>query len=488
MAIALTFAATACVGGRQSAGGPIPPSPPPQSSTRGSGAPAILRVEAESGRLHGLQIETRRQGYSGTGYVTGFDQDGDRLEVDVRAPAGIYDLLIGYASPDSVKGYALRVGDERTTGMLQQRPSFGPHDAGLFVLGGGSSRIEIGKGWGYYDIDYVELRPATPDPVRKPPKTLADGDATPEARSLYAYLVDQFGEKTLVGQQDLSEVEYVRGAIGKEPAIGAFDLMEYSPSRRAHGADPKGLIEKIIAWADRRAIVSLCWHWNAPRDLVDQPGKEWWRGFNSNATSFDVAAALRAPDSDAYRALIGDIDAIAVELRKLETARIPVLWRPLHEAEGGWFWWGAKGPEAFVALYRLLFDRLVHHHGLHNLIWVYSPPDRGTEAAQWYPGDDCVDVVGADVYTDASSSMSGSWRSLLRTYSGRKLVALGETGTLPDPALERRLGIRWSYTTLWSGQFLRGMPLERLRTVYSDPDVVTRDELPDLRHYQTPGS
>jgi mannan endo-1,4-beta-mannosidase len=358
----------------------------------------------------------------------------------------------------------------------------------LFVLGGGSSRIEIGKGWGYYDIDYVELRAATPDPVHKPPKTLADGDATPEARSLHGYLVDQFGEKTLVGQQDLSEIEYVRSATGKEPAIGAFDLMEYSPSRRAHGADPKGLVEKIIAWADRPGIVSLSWHWNAPRDLLDEPGKEWWRGFNTNATNFDVAAALAAPDSDAYRALIGDIDAIAVELGKLAAAHIPVLWRPLHEAQGGWFWWGAKGQEPFVALYRLLFDRLVHHHGLHNLVWVYSPPDSGTEALEWYPGDDCVDVIGADVYTDATSSISGPWRSLLRTYSGRKLVALGETGTLPDPALERRVGIRWSYTTLWSGQFLRGMPLDRLRAVYSDPDVVTRDELPDLRHSRTPGS
>lgn len=473
-ALVVAFAASACVG-RQTAI-QSPSSGIPRASPR---QPKLIRIEAETTTLHGLTVEHRIAGYSGVGYVTGFDHDGDRLDFDVDAAPGVYDLVIGFASPDSVKGYELRVGSEKTTGMFPHQASFGPHDAGLYALDGGTTHLSLGKGWGYYDVDYIELRPAVPAPALKPPSTPADSEASAEARALLGYLVDLHGRKTLTGQQELDEIAYIRSKTGKEPAIGAFDLMEYSPSRRAHGADPKGLVEKIIAWANRPAIVSLSWHWNAPMHLVDQPGKEWWRGFNTDATTFDLVAALDAPDSEEYQAILHDIDAIAVELKKLDAAHIPVLWRPLHEAEGGWFWWGSKGPSAFVRLYQLLFDRLVHHHGLHNLLWVYSPPDGGIEATDWYPGDQWVDVVGADVYTDPSSTISGPWRALERIYGGRKLIALGETGSLPDPAAARRVGVHWAYMNLWSGKFLHAMPRERLNGVYTDPDTITRDQLPD---------
>ena len=94
--------------------------------------------------------------------------------------------------------------------------------------------------------------------------------------------------------------------------------------------------------------------------------------------------------------MIRDIDAIAVELTKLRDAHVPVLWRPLHEAEGGWFWWGAQGPKNYVRLYRLLYDRLTKVHKLDNLIWVYTSGGK----PEWYPGDDVVDIIGADAYPD----------------------------------------------------------------------------------------
>ena len=81
-------------------------------------------------------------------------------------------------------------------------------------------------------------------------------------------------------------------------------------------------------------MVTFCWHWNAPKDLIDQPGKEWWRGFYTEATTFDVAKAMEDPQSEEYTLIIRDIDAIAVQLKKLANADVPVLWRPLHEAEG----------------------------------------------------------------------------------------------------------------------------------------------------------
>ena len=72
-----------------------------------------------------------------------------------------------------------------------------------------------------------------------------------------------------------------------------------------------------------------------------------------------------------------------------------LLWRPLHEASGKWFWWGAKGAAPCKALWNLMYDRMVNHHGLTNLIWVWNSDGADYE---WYPGDDKVDILARDFY------------------------------------------------------------------------------------------
>ena len=76
------------------------------------------------------------------------------------------------------------------------------------------------------------------------------------------------------------------------------------------------------------------------------------------------------------------------------------LFRPLHEAEGAWFWWGAEGPEPCKKLYRLLYDKLTNEYGLDNIIWEWTGYTYETSAA-WYPGDDVVDMIGYDKYNAA---------------------------------------------------------------------------------------
>jgi mannan endo-1,4-beta-mannosidase len=158
---------------------------------------------------------------------------------------------------------------------------------------------------------------------------------------------------------------------------------------------------------------------------------------------------------------------------------VPVLWRPLHEAEGGWFWWGAKGPEPFKKLWRLMHDRMTNKHQLHNLIWVYSS---GTDP-KWYPGDDVVDIVGIDQYpSDVSDPLGTVWETLIKQYDGRKMLALTEFGGVPDVERMRRFGVRWSYFTSWQGDLgPKRHPLPQLRRLYSYPGVVTLKELPIVR-------
>ena len=174
-------------------------------------------------------------------------------------------------------------------------------------------------------------------------------------------------------------------------------------------------------------MVSLSWHWNAPTDLIDKTNNEWWRGFYTHATTFDINAVLGDPYGTKYQLVLRDLDAIAVQLQKFQDANLPLLWRPLHEASGGWFWWGAKGPGPFIELWRLMHDRFVNYHGLHNLIWVYTVGD-----AAWYPGDAYVDIVGMDIYpSDPNTSMAGFWQDTQSRHEGVKLVALSESGIVP---------------------------------------------------------
>ncbi len=333
-------------------------------------------------------------------------------------------------------------------------------------------------------LAFIVLSPPKVYGLIRPPKTLTDPQATSETKSLMSFLVDYYGMQVLSGQQDMSEIDYIYSVTGKQPAIGVFDLMDYSPSRIEHGADPTGLVESWIDWADTGGgMVSLSWHWNAPTDLIDEPNAEWWRGFYTDATTFDIEAVLADPNGERYQLLIRDLDAIASELAKFQDANLPVLWRPLHEASGGWFWWGAKGPGPFIELWRLMHDRYVNYHGLHNLIWVYTVGD-----AAWYPGDDYVDVASMDIYpSDPNTSMVGFWQDTQSRHEGVKLVALSESGILPNPDKIREDNVWWSWFSVWSGEFIHNADEAFLISVYDDEDVITLDELIDWKHYPVEG-
>ncbi|MCX6218867.1 glycosyl hydrolase [Spirosoma sp.] len=446
-------------------------------------APGPIKVEAELGELTGVQVASTNPGFSGTGYVTGLDNATDKVVLTVSAPAGLYELAIGYASPYGDKGIDFQVNDERGSGTLKQTSAgFTTAGLGKFLLNEGTNTITIYRGWGYFDIDYLLLTSTAAVLPVKPSKTLVDAQATLSTKGLFSYLVDQYGSKVISGQQD--DVEYILEKTGKEPAIGSFDLIEYSPSRVQFGSKPQRNSEDIIKWAkkgDGRGIISLMWHWNAPTDLINQaPDKLWWRGFYTDATTFDIAAVLADKQGERYQLILHDIDAIALQLKKFQAADVPVLWRPLHEASGGWFWWGAKGAGPLKELWRILYDRLTNYHQLHNLIWVYTATD--TFKADWYPGDQYVDIVGMDIYTDPTANMSGNWSSAQSQLNGKKLVTLSETGNLPNPDKIRGFGTWWSWFAVWTGtDYIKKQPLDLLKVVFTDKDVITRDELPDWR-------
>ncbi|WP_331147884.1 glycosyl hydrolase [Hymenobacter sp.] len=451
------------------------------------------RAEAEAGNLNGVTIATTPTGFSGTGYVTGFTNS-SALTVSItfnNPTAGLYKLTIGYTSPFGLKGYNVTVNDEGGSGFFDgtMAPNnFNFTEGGSYLLRQGLNTVVIGGNYGYYGIDYIQIAPTTVTPPVRPPKVLSDPLATASTKSLFSYITDLYGTKVLSGQQDdqmgrpNSEISYVLAQTGKEPAIASMDVFDYSLSPVAQYGQPNGTTERYIAWCTRgngRGIASLIWHWRAPTDLVNPNDPSG--AFYTVNTTFDIAAVLADKNGSRYQLLLQDIDLIAVQLKKFQAAGIPVLWRPLHESPGTFFWWGAKGPDAFKELWQILYTRLTTVHQLHNLIWVYSTTDN--PLASWYPGDAYVDITGQDAYLTPAANFSANWTNMQSLFSPRKLVALTESGTLADPDRIRGYGTWWSWFCGWQGSYIRNQPLPFLQRIYNDADVITRDELPNWYAY-----
>jgi mannan endo-1,4-beta-mannosidase len=458
------------------------------------------RFESESGALGGSFFANTTPGFSGTGYVSFNNDTAQYVEVAADVPDGLYEMWVGYNSPFGFKGYDFQVDSVTGSGGFDQTGAtqWAADRAGVFNLTGASNTLRVNRGWGWYNVDYFELRPFTPPTLLPVSNQLADPEADSPTQTLMNYLVSQYGQRTLAGLQHNSSdnlsfpvATYLSQSGGVVPAIRGSDLIDYSPSRIAFGENPRNETEQTIAWArETGGIVTAMWHWNAPANLVNQPGKEWWRGFYSDATTFDLPGALANPASGDYQLLLRDIDAIAVELQKYEDAGVPVIWRPLHEAQGTWFWWGDHGPDAFKQLWGLMHDRLTNHHELHNLIWEFTSSAAEADHLDWYPGDDVVDIVGLDIYTDPAATMNGQWYDILAHYNGRKLIALSETDTLVDPDTMELWGTSWSYVAPWAWDFIRseyanaGYSMSQLATILQDflnhENVITLSELPIL--------
>ncbi|KAK4129173.1 glycoside hydrolase family 26 protein [Parathielavia appendiculata] len=413
-------------------------------------APAARTFQAEDATLSGTNVDTAQSGYTGTGYVTGFDQATDKVTFKVdSATTRLYDLSIRVAAI---------YGDKRTSVVLNGGASsevffpagttFTDVAGGQLLLNQGSNTIDIVSNWGWYLIDSITLTPSVPRPAHQINPAPVNPAADANAKALYDYLRSIYGKKILSGQQELSWANWIAQQTGKTPALVAVDLMDYSPSRVERGTVGTA-VEEAIQHHNRGGIVSVLWHWNAPAGLYDTPEHRWWSGFYTDATDFDVEAALSSTTNANYTLLIRDIDAIAVQLKRLQTAGVPVLWRPLHEAEGKWFWWGAKGPEPAKKLWRILYDRLTNYHKINNLLWVWN-----SLAADWYPGDATVDILSADVYAQGNGPMSTQYNTLIELGKDKKLIAATEVGAAPLPDLLQAYEAHWLWFAVWGDTFI----------------------------------
>ncbi|MDE6064284.1 MAG: beta-mannosidase, partial [Lachnospiraceae bacterium] len=329
-------------------------------------------------------------------------------------------------------------------------------DSGLtrVYLEAGEHEISLSKYWGWIYLDYLEVLTSEPidERIYEVNAGLCNPNASDETKRLYSYLCDIYGEKFLSGQYcdtgpNGKEFQVIKKATGKTPAVIGLDFIEYTPSRVEHGS--KGIATDIaINFWESGGIVTFCWHWNAPTKYLTG---QWYSGFYNDYPNIDLVKIMSGEDTEGYELLMEDIDAIAEQLLILQEAKVPILWRPLHEASGGWFWWGASGPDAYKQLYILLYERLTNEYGLNNLIWVWNGQD-----AEWYPGDEYVDIIGEDVYPGEkvyTSQIDTYLNAAMNCSTETKLVYMTENGCIFDPDIARRDGAMWGMWCTWSGEF-----------------------------------
>ena len=325
-----------------------------------------------------------------------------------------------------------------------------------------------------------------------------------EALNLLTYLEENVGQKILTGTHacvnyNTNEADWVHKHTGKYPAINTFDFIHdiYSTSGGWINYSSSTIWRN---WTSKGGIMSAMWHWNMPTN----DGSDWTctPGSESGKTGFRPSAIF-SPNTDEYKTIISRIDQIAKWLKATKTAKIPVLWRPLHEAQGNWteanpgtswhkawFWWGIDGPEAFVELWRVMYDRLVNYHGLTNLIWVFTAGD----SKRWYPGDEYVDIVAYDFYNKNLSEMRWWYDYFHENYPG-KLYAISEFGNIPKVSEFWADGQHWSFLIPWYDYDRTNKPsdeafnstdhtnanIEYWLDALSQDYVITRDELPSFK-------
>lgn len=456
-------------------------------------------------------------GWSGDSYVYIDDKDSSVTVTATVPEDGFYSLKINYiqcfGTPHKIQ-YLLVNGESEGEICFPFNSGKGWEliDAGYVRLNKGENKIQIKSYWGYTFLDYLELAPAPEYITNLSPTTeLCNPDATKETKNLYAYLRSVYGKNILSGQQEYcgshnynkdsqlqqglpidylvdneKEFDHILEKTGKQPAVRGIDFLFYNTTAPYYDDAP----ERVIAWyKDKGGIPTVSFHWNVPTDGPESTDTAFYVESTGNKpfTNFSITRALQEGTWE-HEKIDADIELLAQQFKKIQDAGVPVLFRPLHEAEGAWFWWGAEGPEPCKELYRYLWDKLTNEYGLNNIIWVWTSSTYAT-SLNWYPGDEYVDMLGCDKYNAVNyqpneSAVAATFYSLVAQTKGQKMVCMSENDTIPSLENLQNTKAGWLYFCPWYGNYLTDLNSdEQLDKIYNSDYCITLDELPDWDTY-----
>lgn len=432
-------------------------------------------------------IATTIKGYTGTGYV---NTNAGNVTFTVQTEQeGYYDISMRYYSTASKQNDLYVDGLKMTSLTFNTVTSWTTLSVGKLKLTAGSHTVAIVKNWGWIQLDnlLVNFAGSTLEPFDIA-ASLVTPNPSAQAVNLYNFLKTNFGTNIISGTMakhstNIDEATWVYNTTGKYPAMTFFDFIDHTWLNQnwVKYSAPYTLGQD---WWKNNGVLGFTWHW---RDPLTKSGSFYVPSAATSpdsGTTFDINK-ITDTNSAEYKAIIVDIDEIAKYLQQFKDANIPVIWRPLHEAQGGWFWWGAKGAAPCKALWKIMFDRLVNVHGLNNLIWVWTS-QADDAATNWYPGDAYVDIIGMDIYPGANQHGSQylSFNKIKSLFGGKKIITLSECGSAPDPALMLEYGDTWSWFMPWNGDYTESDAHNGAtwwKKFFSYDFVITRDKMPSLK-------
>lgn len=317
-----------------------------------------------------------------------------------------------------------------------------------------------------------------------------DPNATRETKALFKNLKKLSRTHTLFGHQHATEYgrgwqneadrSDVKSVTGSHPAVIGIDFSGFSgrsPEVVEHSKE--NLRKNVIDTYNRGGVTTIAWHFSNP---VSGGGFYWVDSLSLPAVKYIIPGGEA---HDEYKEILRGVGDWAHTIKGEAGEPVPVIFRPYHEFDGGWFWWGAPHctPEEFKSLWRFTVSYLRDTLEVHNFLYAFSPDNKFLTEEKFlerYPGDEWVDMVGMDNYGDMGRNGRYSLDTaalklrIVSDYARKagKLAAFTETG------LESIPNERW-----WTESLLKVMKQPKVRLAYV---LVWRNDARSQTHYYAP--
>lgn len=369
-----------------------------------------------------------------------------------------------------------------------------------------------------YETDYEAMKAYFESREVDPTKPVSENAQTNEkTMEVWNYLRSVYGKQVITCQQMMGNECYedlvFYNATNDLTAMKGYDFIFCTGSY--HSDD---MIDEAIEWSkESGGLCAFTWHWNVPKDIDNPEGG--YAFYTSEITNFSQVNAV-TPGTKEYETVIHDIDLIATKIQRMESEGVTILFRPLHEASGAWFWWGLQGRdsatnEVFQKLWYMIYDRLENYHKLTNIIWVWNGQNPHTAI---HPN--AFDIEGIDRYYDqediSAETLSTYYEKCYGELAGYdkycaelagmestgKMMALTECGYIPDPEGIKAANTMWLYYMVWNGDFIyetdaagkamvdlngtphpnpkKGITNEMLAEYFSNDLYITHNKLPEF--------
>ncbi len=318
---------------------------------------------------------------------------------------------------------------------------------------------------------------------------LVDAKATEETKALFENLAELSKKHTLFGHQHATEYGHgwygdsgrsdVRLVCGSHPAVIGVDISGFSGRSREDIEKTKTNLQKnVIDTYNRGGVTTISWHFSNP---VSRGGFYWVDTLSKPAVKYIIPGGEA---HEQYKIILRDIADWALSLKGADGNLAPVIFRPYHEFDGGWFWWGAPHctRNEFVSLWQFTVTYLRDSLNVHNFIYAFSPDNKFNSEKQFldrYPGNKYVDMVGMDNYGDMGRDRydietAARKLKIVADYAKKsgKLAAFTETGleSIPD-------------TTWWTETLLKVLKSNGMNISYV---LVWRNDSRSPTHYYAP--